>query len=173
LFRSRKQVFRLPANHRLQRIEIGDLRSAFRTKVGENGTLKSRVINFIQKKGAKVFAQGFVRPLFYAPNIAKYPEHFKLAQHIAEQSPHDTLIYLSQAMRERPSYLPLLNELNCPVKWIIGRQDSLISLEVYHDQIWLPPNSSVEILDNLGHMGLLENPQMIARSLLNFTKKPT
>lgn len=131
---------------------------------------RDRVADFIKRKGASTFARGFVPPLFYPPNIEKNPEGFNIAQEIAVQSNANSLIYLTQAMRDRPAYLEVLANLTLPVKWLIGRQDSLINLENYREQIWLPANSSVHIFNDIGHMGLLEQPQKLAQMLVSFAQ---
>ena len=61
-----------------------------------------------------------------------------------------------EAMRDRPDQSDLLKSMECPVLYffIIGKNDTAVPFEYSLNQTYLPKKSLIQILPNIGHMGM-------------------
>jgi pimeloyl-ACP methyl ester carboxylesterase len=71
-------------------------------------------------------------------------------------------------MRDREAHTSLLNELDIPVLFIAGKQDSRITPDKILPQIALPKHAEALILDGTGHMGFIEARKQTLRTLAHF-----
>jgi pimeloyl-ACP methyl ester carboxylesterase len=62
-------------------------------------------------------------------------------------------------MKARPDRTNVLKEAKVPVLFIVGKKDTAIPLETSKEQFYLPTKSLVYVLDNVGHMGMLEEKE--------------
>ena len=85
---------------------------------------------------------------------------------IARKTPKETLLAYTSAMRDRPSSVEVLKNIEKPVLTIAGDNDSIISLESAREFGHFATNNATHILKNTGHMGMLEEPE-IATSILS------
>jgi len=61
--------------------------------------------------------------------------------------------------------------MNAPVLFIAGKKDSRVPLSKISEQMVLPKYSFSLILENTGHMGYLEEPDITRDTLEFFIKK--
>jgi pimeloyl-ACP methyl ester carboxylesterase len=80
----------------------------------------------------------------------------------------ESLIYYLEAMIRRPDRVSVLQHFTGPVLFIIGEQDKAVPLEHSLRQCHIPALSQVSILENAGHMGMLEDGQRSNRILQIF-----
>lgn len=117
---------------------------------------RSHSIAFIQEKGIALFADIFVDNLFYMPRHKFFKEGLAATIAMVSQTPSNTATVLLQAMRERQDRLHVLRETNAPVQFIIGKQDASVPFDSYTEQIRLPKDCHIHILDETGHVGMVE-----------------
>jgi pimeloyl-ACP methyl ester carboxylesterase len=73
-----------------------------------------------------------------------------------------------ESMMVRPDRTSVLKETALPVLFLLGRHDTAVPIEDGLKQCHLPRLSYIHILENAGHMGMIEEPQTCNRVLNEF-----
>jgi pimeloyl-ACP methyl ester carboxylesterase len=122
----------------------------------EKKVARNKIIETIKRSGSEVFIRAST-PTLYAEEFVKL-NPFVIAKHIeyASQFPPEALIAGMQAIRDRPDRRAVLKALRVPVMFIIGEKDKSISPADSKSQIMIPKFFSSSILDNVAHMGMVE-----------------
>ncbi len=128
---------------------------------------RDRTIEIV-KKNHKDFIAGFIPLLFAENNIDKFTAEINALKAISLKTSAQGVTAALAGMRDREDHRKLLSQLNFPVLFIIGKQDSRISIEKILPQIALPKHSEALILDNVGHMGFIESRRQTLRTLAHF-----
>jgi pimeloyl-ACP methyl ester carboxylesterase len=137
----------------------------------EKKEARNKIIETIKKSGSAVFVRAST-PTLYAEEFAKkHPEI--IAKHIefASQFPPEALISGMQAIRDRPDRRLVLKALRVPVMFIIGEKDKSISPADAKSQIMMPKFFSSSILDEVAHMGMVEETEHCLAFLERFLLK--
>jgi pimeloyl-ACP methyl ester carboxylesterase len=72
-----------------------------------------------------------------------------------------------KGLRDRPSHLKRLQKSNVALHYIIGKHDPILPAEELVNQTSLL-NATVDILEETGHMGFLEEPEKCRKALEDF-----
>lgn len=126
----------------------------------EKKQARIRSIQFIQTHGSELFLKQMVPGLF-ASHFTH--THSELVNQIVKQSqriPAEMLIGYYKAMLKRPDRSYVLRTLKVPVAFIFGKEDASLLLEQALTQVSLPSDSTVHILEQTGHMSMLEQPRL-------------
>ncbi len=129
---------------------------------------RNKVIEFVQKVGVEAFISNFVKPLFYEDRWQELEQEIRFLEEIGKKTPMQTIVSVLAAMRDRTSRLDMLAKADFPVLYIIGKQDTAVVWESYQEQLQKIPYAQTLVLDNTGHMGMLERPQETLQALKNF-----
>jgi pimeloyl-ACP methyl ester carboxylesterase len=129
---------------------------------------RNKTIQFIEKHGVEMFAQSFVAPLFFVGNRTQLKEEIELMTSIAAFSSKEGVIEATKAMRDRQDRTGVLKNTNLPVLFIVGKEDTSVTLEKSLEQCYLPGNSTTCFLSNTGHMGMFERPDDTIRIIEKF-----
>jgi pimeloyl-ACP methyl ester carboxylesterase len=129
---------------------------------------RQKNIQFIQNHGHIMFAKQLI-PVLFAPAFAAGNSYLigKLV-HAASACPQEGIIGGLEAMIARPDRSHILKNSSCPVLFIVGEEDQVISSDQSLSQTVLPPVASVHIIEKTGHMGMLEAPKKTERMLREF-----
>ncbi|UVF17516.1 alpha/beta fold hydrolase [Microvirga terrae] len=73
-----------------------------------------------------------------------------------------------QALLNRPDVRPHLEAITCPTLVMVGRQDRWSPLAQHEEMARLIPNAELVVIEDSGHMSLLEQPEQVSRALLRF-----
>lgn len=134
----------------------------------EKKETRRKGIRFIQEHGAAEFLKT-ATPNLYAPRSREeHPEW--IAEHLAAThnfSPA-TLVSYYMAMIDRPDRTAVLQESTVPVLFVMGRYDAAAPLQDVLKQCHLPRLSYIHILDESGHMGMIEEKTKTADLLSAF-----
>lgn len=130
--------------------------------------MRDRILSIVRQRGVAPFAHHFVQNLFLAERLPELGDAIKEAQTMALNTPKQSLIEVTLAMRNRPDRREVLKKLACPVLFLIGKQDPAIPMGQYLPQITLPQDAHVHLLDHTAHMGTWERPDKTRLILLNF-----
>jgi pimeloyl-ACP methyl ester carboxylesterase len=125
----------------------------------EKKETRKKGINFIKEHGAIEFIRTTI-PNLYGPS-AKKDKPRMIEQHIndsADFTPKALITYY-ESMMERPDRTAILQSANCPVLFIFGKHDNAVPLEDGLKQCHLPNVSYVHILEDAGHMGMVEEAE--------------
>lgn len=84
----------------------------------------------------------------------------------------EVLLHQLKVTTERANLLPQLVELSCPIKFCFGDTDCLVKAEriIEHIQQAKASNTTIEILENTGHMLPLEQPEKFAHIIADWFK---
>ena len=137
----------------------------------EKKEARNKIIESIKRSGSEVFIRAST-PTLYAEEFVKM-HAFIIAKHIeyASEFPPEALISGMQAIRDRPDRRSVLKALRCPVMFIIGEQDKSVSPADSKSQIMMPKFFSSSILDNVAHMGMVEEADHCLAFLERFLLK--
>jgi pimeloyl-ACP methyl ester carboxylesterase len=127
-------------------------------------------IRIMQDYGAFAFIKTTIPNLFGANFKAAFPEKVDLL--IAQANVFNTTVCQQyyEAMRIRPDRTNVLKNAGCPVLFNIGTEDIAAPINDVLQQSHLPACSYVNILENVGHMGMLEATNQVNEYFQEFLK---
>ncbi len=138
----------------------------------DNETQKNRLraIDFINKNH-KSYISSFFHTLFSENNVQKFETEINQLKNASLKTSRTGIIAAIKGMLLRDDHCDLLKKINVPVMFIIGKNDSKIPLDKIMPQISLPRISEAIIIDNVGHMGFIEEEELTLRSIMDFASK--
>ncbi len=114
----------------------------------------------------------FVRPLFerlFAPHFAQaHPDIVEESVQMGLRQPTPGIIAAIKAIMQRTDRTAALRQSPCPVMAILGDEDQLVPLEATRQAVELALQNRVHVLPGVGHVGMLEATEELARCLLDF-----
>ena len=136
---------------------IGLFHSTAYSDTGEKKAARRKGIEFIRKNGAAPFIRQSIPNLFSETSRKENPGLITgLTDRYANLDP-DSLIQYYEAMIKRPDRTSVLANFAGPVLFIMGRHDNAVPFEQSLRQSHLPALSHIHILENAGHVGMLED----------------
>lgn len=122
-------------------------------------------IQFLEKNGMAKYAARLI-PLLYHP---KFREEHKdiITGWIEKASKYNSkgVSLALQSMRDRKDHTSTLRSLKFPVGIIAGDLDPVIPIEVSLKESHLASTSSFHLLEQVGHMGMVEAPELLGTTL--------
>ena len=73
-----------------------------------------------------------------------------------------------EALLSRPDYRPILESIQCPTLIICGEQDGLNGISIHEEMLHKIPNAKMEIIENCGHMLMIERPEPVTKAMRAF-----
>ena len=105
---------------------------------------------------------------FSRDNLEKMSVQVERARKIALECPDQGIIALLNGMKARPDRTGLLKNPELRLLLIGGMKDNYIPVEVFEKLVRLAPHASVLRLEQSGHMGFVEEPQLVVRAFMDF-----
>jgi len=130
-----------------------------------------RGITFIEKFGAATFLE-ITAPNLFGTHTQK--NHPQLITDFIQSIPafsNGALTSYYQAMMARPNLTLVLETTPLPLLFILGDQDMPVALEDTLPQTKMPQTAYLYVLENCGHMGMLEQPLHFNNAVLGFLDK--
>jgi pimeloyl-ACP methyl ester carboxylesterase len=109
-----------------------------------------------------------VSRMFATENLARFPEELQRSKFIASSIPGESIIAVLRAMMARPSRLSVMEAGKIPCLWILGAMDNYINCELVQKNVSLPANAKLEVLQNAGHLGFIEEEERALKILSGF-----
>jgi pimeloyl-ACP methyl ester carboxylesterase len=129
---------------------------------------RQKSINLIRNDGKDVFVKAMVPNLFAEAFVQTHPGVIATMTAEALKVDAASLIAYYEAMIKRPDRTLVLEQVPCPVQFIIGGQDNAVPYTQSMQQAHLPGISWIHILKDTGHMGMYENPEACAAFIRDF-----
>ena len=131
---------------------------------------RKKGIAFIEQHGAFEFLKTSI-PNLYAPAFQEksreiIQEHLEGVRNFSAP----VLVKYYEAMMNRPDRTNILNETGLPVLFIMGRYDTAVPMEDGLKQCHLPEVSYIHVLDQSGHMGMIEEAEKSNAILSDYLK---
>jgi len=134
----------------------------------EKKQVRLRGIETIKQYGPYSFLKTTIPNLFATDFKQKHPQQ---VDELIEQSKQFTEAALEQyyiAMMNRTDKTDVLKESQIPVLFIMGTKDVAAPIKDVLQQCYLPQQSHIHILENVGHMGMMEATEKLNKSMKNF-----
>ena len=131
---------------------------------------RAKGISFIRKHGAPVFIRQTAPDLFSETTQNQKPEIISGLIDKYDNFNANSLVSYYEAMIGRPDRTAVLRHFPGPVLFICGENDRAVPLEHSLQQSYIPDLSYIHILDQVGHMGMLEAPFQVNDLLSAFIK---
>ncbi len=125
----------------------------------ETKALRKKAVKFIEKQGSELFiAQLF--PKLFGSSFLKHNAAFvdNLVTY-ASGFPKEGIQVATLAMMDRKDHTSFLEEIDCPVLFILGDQDYAIPMEIALPMCYMPSVGSIHILRDCGHMAMYERKE--------------
>jgi len=124
----------------------------------EKKAARRKGMDFIHKNGAAAFIRQSTPNLFSGTSRTGHPEWVThLIDRYASFDPNALILYY-EAMIQRPDRTHVLRQFPGPVLFIMGAEDNAVPLISSLQQSHMPSVSYIHILENTGHMGMMEAP---------------
>jgi pimeloyl-ACP methyl ester carboxylesterase len=133
---------------------------------------RQKAINFIENNGIRPFLKQLIPTLFSKHFRTEHQEVIKQMIEKATNYKVTGIIAGLNAMKNRRNYIAVLENLTIPVLMIIGKEDEAISYTDSLKMSYLPKVADVQILEKVGHVGILEateKTQLILQKFIDFT----
>ena len=132
--------------------------------------LRAKSIEFIKKNGHFHYLKQLFPKLFPPDFLSSNRFLVDKMMHRASSFPATGIIGGQQAMMNRPDQSAVLAAINCPVLFIIGREDEVVATEHSFEQTALPEVAHIHALNGVGHMGMFEAPKETQKIINQFLK---
>jgi pimeloyl-ACP methyl ester carboxylesterase len=129
---------------------------------------REKAMEFVEKNGSVLYIKQLIPSLFARLFVSS--NQFLIDSLIlrAVQFPAQGIIEAQRAMIVRADRSAVLAALNCPVLFIIGKQDTVIPYEVSLAQTHLPKVASIHILPKVAHMGMFRAKNETVKMVRDF-----
>jgi pimeloyl-ACP methyl ester carboxylesterase len=135
----------------------------------KHGRRKS--IDFIREHG-KIHYLKQLFPGFFPPGYAQnHPEIVHTLLEISHSFSEDGICAALQAMAMREDTSHVLANFPNPVLFVLGKEDTLVPIDMMRDQTILPKKTVVHILEGIGHMSMFEAPEQLNHILEQYVKQ--
>jgi pimeloyl-ACP methyl ester carboxylesterase len=129
---------------------------------------RDKAIEFVQTHGSEKYVASMI-PMLFAPHSTN--QHKAVIQNLLDAVRSEdpkTIIHGLVAMKNRRNDAAVLENINCPVQFIIGKLDVSVSWEQSLRQASLPKIADIQIFETIGHMGMFEATEQSQQVLLSF-----
>ena len=134
----------------------------------EKKATRKKGIRFIEEHGAYTFIKN-TTPNLFSNNFKN--AHLNVVQSLIEKGNNfkkEALIQYYEAMMNRPDRTQALANSEVPVLFVIGSEDVAAPLQDLLQQVHLPKIAHIYILEEVGHMSMLEKPEKLNKHILEF-----
>jgi pimeloyl-ACP methyl ester carboxylesterase len=128
---------------------------------------RKQVIKFLEKHDTELYLKNFIPPLFREENATKFAAKF-IEQ--GKKGPKEGIIEAVKAMMERDDNTELLEKLDIPFFWGIGKYDSLIPENDLFSFAIKCKRPYIAYLKNSAHMGMVEEADELNKHINIFIK---
>jgi len=137
------------------------------TEAKEN---RERTIKIVNSNHSD-FIHSFVPTLFAEKNVDVFPGEIEKLRKLSAKTKKEGITASLAGMKDRKDSRKLIAEVDFPVYFIVGKQDSKIALPLIIEQIKLPKIAEAILLENVGHMGFIEARDTTFKALAHFVER--
>ncbi len=134
----------------------------------ESKEKRIKTAEYVKNHGVDSFSIPFVPGLFFQKRREELKASIDFATEIARKMTVDNIVNTIYAMRDRKERIEFLKETSLPVAFIIGKEDTAVTIDKSLAQCHLPNRSSVLFLGQTAHMGMFEREIETALFLKGF-----
>jgi pimeloyl-ACP methyl ester carboxylesterase len=117
--------------------------------------------------GMGVLADRWLPPMVHADRVEDRALLDPLKEMVLRATPEQHQRQI-RALLNRPNLLPRLEGITCPTLVMVGRQDRWSPLAQHEEMAARIPNAKLVVIEDSGHMTLLEQPEQVSDALLHW-----
>jgi len=129
---------------------------------------RTKAIALMQEHGGAAFLRNTIPNLFSKESKKDREAAIDNLINTATNFATETLQHFYKLMINRPDRQQVLTNADVPVLFIIGEEDAAVLLKDVMPQTKMPKIAYITILENVGHMGMLEATEKVNDSILHF-----
>lgn len=134
---------------------------------------RRREIELVRQDKTDLLASLFASRGFSPENRKRFRNRIMEMEEQIEMTDNEGIIALLRGMMERPDRNETLRKLKVPQLFIFGRHDEFIPVEAAEKIIGNHPQAEVAWLEHSGHMGFIEEPEVVAAIIRGFIDRHT
>ena len=123
----------------------------------EGRVARDRMIDLVRREGPGAIANEMIPRLLGATTLREQPDLADAIRALIESRTADEIVFLLQALRDRPDSTPLLSSITCPTVVVAGEEDVIVPVaeaEALHRAI---AGSRLMVLPAVGHLSSVES----------------
>lgn len=124
----------------------------------------------VVKANHRIYTSEVIRNLFAAKNLKFLKRELAFATKIAGKTKKQGIIAALEGMKDRPDRSVILGLVDYPIMMVIGEQDNVLPAKQLLEQAEKLSKKHLLYLENDGHMGFLESPNIINKALRQFLR---
>lgn len=132
---------------------------------------RRKTIQKLRENGGKAFIEEIILKMMGETFRQQHPDRVEQLVERYRQLPDEALTVGMQAIAARPDRTDILKNADFPVLFIAGRKDELIPFEKLEPQFSLSPRIRSVVLDEAGHLGMIESPDEAIVAMREFMKE--
>jgi len=132
------------------------------------GKDRNKAINFVNKHGHALYVKQLIPKLFTPSFVRSNAFLLEKMTMRAVNYPQEGIAECLKAMRDRPDNSKILETLDCPVLFIVGKEDAVVPSDYSLEQLYLPNVADIHILPKVGHMAMFEKTKLTQRVVRDF-----
>jgi pimeloyl-ACP methyl ester carboxylesterase len=130
--------------------------------------LRERESRLLSNGKKELLLQATIPSNFAPENLNKMDWALTLLNQTSLQVTTEGAVLTIQAMNQRRNYLPILQQASYPVLIIIGKYDNVYNADDQLHDAGQIPNAEVLFLDHSGHLGFMEEEELVLTRLSEF-----
>lgn len=134
---------------------------------------RMKVAEFLEEFGTSKYLETATANLFGNKFKSEHPDQIQHIIDSAHEISETTMIQFVMAMRNRKAFTHMLTQRSIPVWMIAGSEDIAVPIEDSLAQIALLPKHHTLVLEEVGHMGMLEATDKVNHAIYQFIQHAT
>jgi pimeloyl-ACP methyl ester carboxylesterase len=132
---------------------------------------RDREISTIKEGKREILFNTNIPKSFATDNLNKMAAEVSRAKEIAAKNDDEGIIALLEGMKIRTNKQDLLKETGLPILFILGRKDNYIPYDLLRTIAQRTATGEILTLENSGHMGFVEEPEVCLETLSSFVSQ--
>ena len=153
------------APERIQKLALIDTGVDSRRE-GEE-TKRQVLVDLAFGEGMGALADRWLPPMVHADRVEDQALLAPLREMVMRATPEQHQRQI-RALLNRPNLVPRLAGIACPTLVMVGRQDRWSPLAQHEEMAARIPNAELVVIEDSGHMTLLEQPEQVSDALLRW-----
>lgn len=150
---------------------IGLFHSISWADLPEKREARDREIELVKQGKKQLIFNVNIAKGFADDNLKLFKDEIERAKQIAANTTDDGIIAALNGMKDRKDRTFILEQIQVPVFFGIGKKDNYIPMEKLMALTILPRNKHITIFENSGHMGFIEEKDFAIDELEQFLEK--
>jgi pimeloyl-ACP methyl ester carboxylesterase len=131
---------------------------------------RERAINAV-KSNHTLFIKETIANLFSPANAETLKKEISFAQKVARKTSRRGVVASLEGMKARPHRDVILHYAQYPIMMVIGKHDKVLNQQDLFEQAEIIKRKKILVLENSGHMGFLEEPEVCLKEIKRFIRK--